>query len=108
MRGDIRCVEGRSYRHDPQHDDPELETDIGRCPECEGKGCRELFIADAEAKIGEKIKTHFEYPPIPVRDHDWCAVTDNYDGEGSPIGWGRTEEAAIEDLIAEIEDRRSV
>jgi len=39
MKGDIRCVEGRSYRHDPQHDDPDLETDIGRCPECEGKGC---------------------------------------------------------------------
>ena len=26
-------------RHDPQHDDPELETDIGQCEECEGAGC---------------------------------------------------------------------
>ena len=35
-----RCVDGRLMRHDPQHDDPGLETDIGRCPECEGDGCK--------------------------------------------------------------------
>ena len=35
----VRCVDGRLWRHDPQHDDPYLETDIGQCPECEGKGC---------------------------------------------------------------------
>jgi hypothetical protein len=34
-----RCVEGRLFRHDPQHDDPDLETDVGACPECNGKGC---------------------------------------------------------------------
>ena len=34
-----RCVEGRTFRHDPQHDDPDLETDIGQCEECEGRGC---------------------------------------------------------------------
>lgn len=34
-----RCVEGRVMRHDPQHDDPDLETDIGQCEECAGKGC---------------------------------------------------------------------
>lgn len=34
-----RCVDGRTMRHDPQHDDPELETDIGQCEECDGKGC---------------------------------------------------------------------
>lgn len=26
-------------RHDPQFDDPELETDVGPCEECDGKGC---------------------------------------------------------------------
>lgn len=107
MRGDIRCVEGTLYRHDPQHDDPDLEVARGPCPECEGKGCRELFIAEAEAKIGEKIKTSNIYPPIPDRRFDWCATTDNYDGEGSPIGYGRSEEDAIEDLVAEIENRRT-
>lgn len=38
---DARCVDGRIMRHDPQPDDPGLETDIGRCPECAGKGCVE-------------------------------------------------------------------
>ena len=36
-----RCVEGRIMRHDPQPDDPYLETDIGRCEVCEGNGCWE-------------------------------------------------------------------
>jgi hypothetical protein len=39
MRGDIRCLEGRLWRHDPQDDDPDLETDVGACPDCDGKGC---------------------------------------------------------------------
>ena len=39
MKGDIRCIEGRLFRHDPQWDDPDLETDVGQCPECEGDGC---------------------------------------------------------------------
>jgi len=39
MKGDISCVEGRLWRHDPQPDDPYLETDIGQCPDCSGDGC---------------------------------------------------------------------
>lgn len=35
----VRCVEGRLMRHDPQHDDPDLETDVGMCFECRGHGC---------------------------------------------------------------------
>lgn len=34
-----RCVEGRKMRHDPQPDDPELETDMGTCEDCGGEGC---------------------------------------------------------------------
>lgn len=34
-----RCVNGRLFRHDPQFDDPELETDRGECPDCSGDGC---------------------------------------------------------------------
>ena len=26
-------------RHDPQPDDPDLETDVGECEECGGIGC---------------------------------------------------------------------
>jgi hypothetical protein len=35
----IRCVQGRTMRRDPQPDDPNLETDIGQCEECDGDGC---------------------------------------------------------------------
>lgn len=34
-----RCIEGRLMRHDPQPDDPDLETDVGTCPDCSGDGC---------------------------------------------------------------------
>ena len=34
-----RCVDGRAMRHDPQPDDPYLETDIGECEDCGGEGC---------------------------------------------------------------------
>lgn len=37
----FRCVEGRRMRHDPQPDDPYLETDRGQCEECDGKGCEQ-------------------------------------------------------------------
>ena len=39
MKGDLRCIEGKLYRHDPQHDDPDLETCVGTCPDCSGDGC---------------------------------------------------------------------
>lgn len=54
-----------------------------------------------------KIRTSYVYPPIPIRDFDWSAVDDDtYDGEGCPIGFGRTEEDAIADLLAQIEDEQ--
>jgi hypothetical protein len=55
-----------------------------------------------------KIRTEFVYPPIPTRSVDWTAVDDEtYAGPGSPIGMGPTEEAAIADLLEEIELRQS-
>jgi hypothetical protein len=58
---------------------------------------------------GIKIHTSFDYPPIPVRSMDWSAVTDDYDGaedsgNRGQIGRGPTEEAAIADLLDQIED----
>ena len=61
---------------------------------------------------GVKIHTTHEYPPIPVRDMDWSAVTDDYeaesDSEGSwsthPVGRGATEQEAINDLLDQLED----
>jgi len=45
----------------------------------------------------DKIRTTHEYPPIPIRDYDWSAIRDSYD-EGDLIGYGRTEQDAINDL----------
>lgn len=61
---------------------------------------------------GIKIHTTFEYPPIPVRDMDWSAVTDDYDVDcdqdgyfsNSPQGRGATEQEAIDDLLSQIAD----
>jgi hypothetical protein len=49
-QGNFRCVDGRLMRHDPQFDDPYLETDVGKCPECNGKGCEndEIKLDDDE------------------------------------------------------------
>ena len=53
-----------------------------------------------------KIKTTYWAKPIPSRLYDWCAVTDDYDGADDagwqPIGYGRTEQEAIEDLHMQI------
>lgn len=54
-----------------------------------------------------KIITSYWAKPIPWRDFDWEAVYDDYDGGDmwcggdvppDPIGHGRTEAEAIEDL----------
>lgn len=47
-----RCVDGRLMRHDPMPDDPYLETDIGKCPECEGKGCAECDCCGPALRSG--------------------------------------------------------
>lgn len=53
-----------------------------------------------------KIVTHYDPKPIPIRDFDWIAVTDDYDGASrDPIGYGRTEAAAIANLQESIVDR---
>jgi hypothetical protein len=46
-----------------------------------------------------KIKTSFYAPPIPVRNFDWSAWYDDLGEDGSPIGHGETEAAAISDLV---------
>lgn len=41
-------------------------------------------------------------PPIPSRDFDWCAINDGYES-GDPIGYGRTQQEAIDNLLEMIE-----
>jgi len=49
-----------------------------------------------------EIVTQRLTPPIPVRCCDWTATYADYD-LGDPIGYGATEEEAINDLIVEAE-----
>lgn len=51
-----------------------------------------------------KILTEYVHPPIPVRNCDWSAVTDNYE-PGHPIGWGATKQEAIDDLLDQLADQ---
>ncbi|CAN5817451.1 hypothetical protein BH20PSE1_BH20PSE1_01510 [soil metagenome] len=51
---------------------------------------------------GSKVITEYVCPPIQIRTFDWTAVTENYDGPGSPIGYGATEQEAIDDLSMQI------
>lgn len=57
---------------------------------------------------GVTIETSHVYPPIPERGFDWSAIVPaEYDGapdSHSPIGRGATEEAAIADLLEQIEE----
>ena len=51
------------------------------------------------------IKTEHICPPIPIRSMDWCAYDDDsYEGPGSKIGRGATEQEAIDDLMEQIGD----
>jgi hypothetical protein len=43
------------------------------------------------------IETYHAYPPIPIRDQDWCAYYEGEEEYGN-YGWGCTEEDAIQDL----------
>ena len=45
-----------------------------------------------------KITTSHDCPPIPVRDYDWSASREDWD-LGDLIGYGRTEQEAIDDLV---------
>ncbi len=55
--------------------------------------------------VGYRVITvEFIYPPIPDRGFDYQATFDGYE-PGDPIGHGPTEQAAIDDLLEELEMR---
>jgi hypothetical protein len=51
-------------------------------------------------ETSEIIVTSFVHPPIPMRQFDWSATRRSYE-PGSLIGYGPTEQAAIDDLLAQ-------
>jgi len=52
---------------------------------------------------GLVIRTDYSYPPIPNRNFDWSAILDSYE-PGDKTGLGPTEEAAIADLLEQLDD----
>lgn len=81
MKGDTRCIDGRVLRHDPQPDDPDLETDIGECGVCDGNG-RGLDCAfgpapadvvhEVEAVAG--VEPLLTFPPLPPERRRMCPI----------------------------------
>lgn len=47
------------------------------------------------------IQTEHVCPAIPDRRFDWCAVFDGYE-PGDPMGYGATEQEAIDALLSEV------
>jgi len=54
-----------------------------------------------DSDIG-KLRTDYWPKPIPMRQFDWSATEDGYE-PGRPIGYGRTEQEAIDDLKEQLE-----
>ena len=52
------------------------------------------------------VVTTYESPPIPVLSF-WAAYDDRLGADCSPYGYGSTEQEAIDDLIEQLEDRRT-
>jgi len=51
------------------------------------------------------IVTRYDPLPWSLRQFDWSAIDDDTHDEGRPVGYGRTEQEAVEDLMEQIEER---
>ena len=50
--------------------------------------------------------TEYDPPPIPTRQFDWSAIDDDTYEPGCPIGWGATEQEAIDDLLEKLNEHK--
>ena len=50
---------------------------------------------------GIKVVTRYGRAPIPMTSFNWSATLDGYE-PGDPVGWGETEQAAIDDLAEQV------
>ena len=69
------------------------------CSLCEDSVLHTHGPLDAEHYTGNRIRTSFVNPPIPIRHFDWVAWIDG-DEETGLAGNGKTEQEAINELIA--------
>lgn len=88
-----RCLDGRTMRHDPQPDDPSLETDIGQCEECDGDGCEReggpISGLIACPRCGSSATAEG-----PIMRQGWTVSCDNTACEASTLIWDTEAEAA--------------
>ena len=63
-----------------------------------------IFTSRHLATGADPIVTSHVFPPIPVRDFDWAAHRDSDEGGERCTGYGRTEAAAIADLVEQEAD----
>lgn len=62
-------------------------------------------VLEAMHKTHGKIVVYCDYPPIPIRQFDYCAILDDEQGEESQRqGHGETAEDALAALLIELED----
>ena len=50
----------------------------------------------SESKLD--IRVEYIYPPIPTRNHDWCAYDYNRQPDG-PVGYGATSKEAVAEFF---------
>ena len=48
------------------------------------------------------VRTKLAHPPTEIPDFDWVAIDDTCSGSDCPIGYGRTEQEAVADLLEQI------
>ena len=91
---------------DIQHDLslPKLWSDLAGLYDIIERASDNLLPDHLERLTGKPAyNTTYVMPPIPMRDHDWCACIDGQEEDG-PYGWGATEAEAIADLKEKLED----
>lgn len=73
---------------------------------------RDPASTDLRAPNGQKIVTTFWRKPIPTNAYDWVATLDDYDGapDAGPqaVGYGPTEEVAVQRLLESIEELEDI
>ena len=100
-KGDLRCIEGRLFRHDPQYDDPDLETDIGQCPDCSGDGC-----GDGGEPVSKSGRSDFwltgRAPSLPMADNQEPKMGEKLTSTCSYCNGAGTLREAVGDYLVRI------
>ena len=62
---------------------------------------------DPRPMLPRIIRTTQWTKPIPLRQFDWCAMSEDYE-PGDPLGYGLTQQAAIDDLVEQYLEKENL